>query len=753
MGFTNSSPITLPGFPALPAERFFRISLFLLLLTAVSTLSSTGKLDIFTAVLGPAAILYKGYRWWRSRPAELSPRTATYLVVAYLAILPVDIFVLSRILVANSSNPPLYAALLGAVHFVVFLTVVRLYSATTDRDAGFLVVLAFLSILASAVLTVDTAFLFFFFIFLLFGVATFVGMELRRGAKGAVWTAARADRDARFNRALGLAALSVATGAVIMGGALFFLFPRFNAGYLGRSSMSPQLTTGFNEEVELGQIGEIKKSSAIVMRVETGRPVSYERLRWRGVALATFNGKRWSAADSAGEARNLHPDANGWIYVADSSQRVADPSMLLQYTIFLEPIGTDALFVPSNPISLHGNFTGESGTAYGTSRRIYLARDSAGSLFNPFHNYTAIQYSGFSRLPIVQPEKLRAASNEYPDVLRNTYLQLPALDPRILPLAQEITERAGNPYDKSLAIESYLRAHYAYTLNLKGKPGSDPLAHFLFEARAGHCEYFASAMTIMLRTLGIPAREVNGFLPGEYNDLAGDYIVRASDAHSWVEVYFPDNGWVTFDPTPAAAAGSTGFLSRLGQYADWMELAWMEWVVSYDFGHQVVMAQNFQRTSRSWREATQAWLARAQKRGRDWVASWQSTHANMRFFLPIALLLVLFILRVNAIPEMLRRLRIFFQLRAPRTSRPNPQLASLLYTELLRLLARRGLARQDAQTPREFAAAVSEPALAPVVQEFTEVYAHARYGGAECDSLRLRELLRQIRSAPRPARP
>src|ERR1700736_4566848 len=121
MASTPVSAATLPGSRTLPAERFFRVSLLLLLLTAVSTLSSTGKLDIFTSILGPVAILYKGYRWWRGYPAEMASRTARYLVVGYLAILPLDIFVLSRILVANSSNPPLYAALLGAVHFVVFL--------------------------------------------------------------------------------------------------------------------------------------------------------------------------------------------------------------------------------------------------------------------------------------------------------------------------------------------------------------------------------------------------------------------------------------------------------------------------------------------------------------------------------------------------------------------------------------------------------------------------------------------------------
>ncbi len=99
-------------------------------------------------------------------------------------------------------------------------------------------------------------------------------------------------------------------------------------------------------------------------------------------------------------------------------------------------------------------------------------------------------------------------------------------------------------------MEAYLRRNFRYTLNLTGAPGRDPLAHFLFETKAGHCEYFASAMAVMLRTIGVPSREVNGFLPGEYNDLAGDYIVRASDAHSWVEAYFPGIGWTTFDPTP-----------------------------------------------------------------------------------------------------------------------------------------------------------------------------------------------------------
>src|SRR4029077_15104866 len=165
-----ASSTTLPAnLPALPAERFFRASLFFLILTSVGTLVSTGKLDVITCILAPLPMLYKGARLWRAQPAELSPSTATWLVIAYLAFFPLDIFFVSRAFVASSSNPALLAALLAAVHFLVFVMLVRLYSATTDRDALFLAMLAFAAMLASCILTVDTSFLILFFIFLLFG--------------------------------------------------------------------------------------------------------------------------------------------------------------------------------------------------------------------------------------------------------------------------------------------------------------------------------------------------------------------------------------------------------------------------------------------------------------------------------------------------------------------------------------------------------------------------------------------------------
>src|SRR6266481_378829 len=672
----------IPSEAALPAERFFRTSLSLLILTSTVAIVSTGKLDIVTTFAAPLIVLYKGFRCWHGRPAELSHRAATWCVIAYLAFFPVDALILSRFLVGNSSNPPLFAVLLAAVHFLLFVSIVRFYSAVTDRDAQFLSMLSFSGILAAAVLTVDTTFLILFFAFLLFGVAAFTGMELRRGALGAVSQAphAHTERDRRLNRALGLSALSVAAGSIVLGSVLFFFFPRFSAGYLGRASFNPSLMTGFTESVELGQIGEIKKNSAIVMRVQTGKQIAYDRLRWRGIALTNFDGRRWTTLDR--DVQKLSTDFEGWIHTANSQPKTATPNSGMIYTVYLEPLATDAIFVPGKPTRLRGNFTGESSNSFAAVRRSYLFRDSTDTLTNPFHNYTGVRYAGFSLLPPLNVAKLRAAPMEYSSDIASAYLQLPRkLDPRIPEFARQITKNSQTPFDKALAIESYLRNRFTYTLNLTGKPGDDPLAHFLFETRAGHCEYFASAMIVMLRTLGIPSREVNGFLPGEFNELGGDYIVRASDAHSWVEVYFPGMDWQVFDPTPANAENDAGFLTRLGQYADWAQLTWSEWVIGYDFGHQMALAQGLQRDSRDLSESLRNWYRQQQFRGRRWMQSWQLQRGVLGYSLPVALVLFLVAVRFNLVAEVIRRVRLFFQLRGSKVVRSDPQLASRLYAE------------------------------------------------------------------------
>ncbi|HTP70230.1 MAG TPA: DUF3488 and transglutaminase-like domain-containing protein [Dongiaceae bacterium] len=741
----------MPETATLPADRFYRTALWFLVLTAVMTLVGTGKLDLVTGVAAPVLVLYKGYRWWREYPPELPQKFATRLVVGYLFLFPIDLLFVSRMLAADTGNLTLFAAMLASVHFLLFVTIIRLYSLATDRDALFLAMLAFTCVLASAVFTVDTSFLAFFLIFLLFAVAVFVGLELRRGASGTLFTPIDTDprRERRFNRALSLAALTVAIGAMVCGSVLFFIFPRFSAGYFAHASGQLNLMSGFTDDVELGAIGEIKRNTSVVMRVQTGAPIKYAMLRWRGIALSHFDGRRWSTKE---KGRQMYqPDADGWIILDDRRGRGGRSGERVEFVILLEPIASDALFAPARLIRVRGNFSGDANTYADSVRRSYLAKDSTESIFlNPIKNTGQIRYQGVSMLPMVHSDEANNAGTDYPGEISDAYLQLPSnLDPRIPDFARRITASARNPYAKSLAMENYLRSNFSYSLNMTQNAGADPLAQFLFKSKAGHCEYFASSMAVMLRTLGIPSREVNGFLPGEYNNVAGDYIVRASDAHSWVEAYFPGTGWVTFDPTPPSNDGPTGLLSRLALYVDWFQLTWNEWVINYDFARQTTLARNVGQLSTDWKEAWRRKLQRAQDRLMGWLTLWQVQHPSLRFVVPILLVAGLLVLRMHWLRVFLNSIGFSFRTGALE-GRANPQMASRLYRELLRILEKRGFRRREGETPKEFAASlIMQPALGPAVTEFTDLYAEARFGGTACDTFRLRALLEQVRRTPR----
>ena len=195
----------------------------------------------------------------------------------------------------------------------------------------------------------------------------------------------------------------------------------------------------------------------------------------------------------------------------------------------------NVFFLAPEALSLEGNYR-------------LVSRDDAGAVFNTDLEHPVSTYEADSNVAQPGPTELRGAGRDYPPAVLLNYLQLPRLDPRMAPLAEQITAAADNNYDKAVALERYLRTHFGYTLQLGRSAHRDPLAYFLFERKQGHCEYFASSMAVMLRTLGIPSRVVNGFRTGEFNDLTSQYLVRASNAHSWVEAYFPGHGWIRFDP-------------------------------------------------------------------------------------------------------------------------------------------------------------------------------------------------------------
>lgn len=162
----------------------------------------------------------------------------------------------------------------------------------------------------------------------------------------------------------------------------------------------------------------------------------------------------------------------------------------------------------------------------------------------------AVAYHVDSLIPFVDERTLRAAGQKYPDWLRQRYLALPSDVPdRVRALAIELTAPERTPYDRARAIESYLRT-FPYTLDVSRPPvGRDVVDYFLFDLRTGYCDYYASSMVVLARAAGIPARLVVGYANGTYNLNSKRFVVTEADAHSWVEIYFPDIGWVMFEPT------------------------------------------------------------------------------------------------------------------------------------------------------------------------------------------------------------
>jgi hypothetical protein len=251
----------------------------------------------------------------------------------------------------------------------------------------------------------------------------------------------------------------------------------------------------------------------------------------------------------------------------------------------------------------------------------------------------------------------------------------------------------------------------------------------------------------MLRTQGIPSRIVNGFRGGEFNDLTGSYVVRARDAHSWVEAYIPGYGWTTFDPTPAGPGATRSRWNRLQLYLDAASEFWREWVVNYDVAHQRTLEQTAGEHTRSLWGRQRAWL-RAQ-----YVSLLAATRRVQRGLLRsparwgfgMAGGLVLLVLLANA-----RRLRRAWRYRRA-AARPQqvPRLAaSIWYGRMTRAAARRGWRKSPAQTPREFVATISEVELRDRVARFTRHYERARFAHSAEDAARLPELYEEI-SSPR----
>ena len=387
-------------------DHYFELALYLLVLTGFATLASTGGLDLPSMTLVGFALAVRGYLLAKRRPVVISERWTTPLTIVYFVFFAADYFLVSR------------GFLPATVHLALFGVVVRMFSLRRERDHIMLAILAFLMVLASAVLTVDSVFLFSFAAFLLVAVGTFVLMEMRRsGHMASIQARHSSDPQEHRRLAFSLARITPALMLVILALAavLFFLIPRRPVGYFGGYSFGTDFSSGFSDHVQLGQIGQIQQSNAVVMHVQIdGDTVGRYDLHWRGVALGDFDGHFWSKPreqfvlqrwpDSSFAIPQLQRASLSSQYKATSGHQ-----QIIHYRVLMEPIGTNVFFVAPWARSVSGGYR-------------LVSADSGGAVYNFDTQRSVSRYEADSDIATPPVEELRAAGQNVPPQIAATYL-------------------------------------------------------------------------------------------------------------------------------------------------------------------------------------------------------------------------------------------------------------------------------------------------------------------------------------------
>ncbi len=496
------------------------------------------------------------------------------------------------------------------------------------------------------------------------------------------------------DRALVLPTLALSSVTLLAAIVVFLSFPRVARGWGNRGDVMASSIAGFADQISIGEVGSrIYSNPQVVLRVEfpDGLPQDFLGLRWRGRSYDRFSGTRWTRSQA------VRPSSARRDWYRDRWQ-----GPLLRQEIYAAALDVRVLFALHPLVEVQA----EAG--------IQPMFDNVGDYF--YWGTTAPVYSAWSMSGGPHPDSLRAAERGFmPD--RERYLQLPPLPDRIHALADSLTQGIETRYDRAVAIQEYLRNEFTYTRELPNSARAATLDHFLFERRAGHCEYYSTAMVVLLRSLGIHARNVNGFLGGRWNEFGGYLAVTQNEAHSWVEVWFPNHGWVAFDPTPGGSAegGAEAVWDWPGRlWFDGLQHRWNKWILDYSLDAQLGLFDQ----ARGWFDDVRDSGSEGRRRLPPW-------------------LLALIALPAGALA--LQRLR---------GAGPVASGVSRRYLGLLRSARKAGVVRGEV-TPLHLARAIEErvPAAGPAAARAIELYARARFGGESLDAEEIRAYRRAVREA------
>jgi hypothetical protein len=653
---------------------------------------------------------------------NLSRQIWTSVNLAVLAFFIVDLSLYSQSL------------LTACTHFVVFLMINKLFNLRTPQDHFQLYLISFLQLLAASTYTIEVSFLISFVLYLLTATWALLLHHLTTeksnspgrpsGGQPPGWSSGLTWPFFMSTNTIAVAAL----GCSLL---LFIFIPRVGLGFFHRSQSSLIRTSGFSNEVDLGEIGSVKKDPTVVMRVQPSRPLpGVEGMYWRGMVYDFYDGRRWR--NSFGSGRLVASEGNGIFNLAYRQY----PERAISQEIILEPLDTPVLFGAPYVIQIGGQFT-------------TIRVNTMNSISLPMVPATRFEYTLTSVLPSLERSDTETQTIPAASPQLRPYLQLPEGSDRIGQLARDILR--GNPsadtvLQKIMAIEKYLGTNYRYTLDVQPTSSGMPIEDFLFRQKAGFCEHYATAMTLLLRSLDIPARFVTGFLPGEWNDFGHYYTVRQSNAHAWVEVWFERSGWIPFDPTPMVPSDDEGgLLGLLGRSTDSLQWWWNRYVIYFSLHDQINLANEVKEGTMKVRMQFMNRVSGAFDAAWDFLSS--------ALLHPILIMLAV-LCGAGALFWGMRHLDFSRSgITRPWRKRLRKVQPHAFYYQMLDLLRAKGYPKPPALTPREFLPRVPAAPLPlrSVAAELTDLYYRVRFAGdplSDREETRVAELLHNLKSNP-----
>ena len=709
-------------------SKVFQTSLLLLVTVGFATLAVTERLDVFSTSVLAAALLFRGFVTFGLLRIRFPRWAASVLAVVYLGYFGYDQFA--------EGLPSIERLIPAALQMLLFFTALKLLIVSRRRDYFYLGLLAFLHMLMASLFVGSVLYLGLLFLFIILAILTYTSFEILRGCESGAPIAE--DIGVLNSRQLGrrLAVLAgVLTVAILtLSAGLFVIFPR-TLGISSLQALQGDFRIGFADEINLGATGTLALDDSPVMHIESMNGADLDGLRWRGVGLSHFDGIRWSAP--LGKSVALSPETGVTPLIGE--RRRAPQGLEIDYTVTMQPLQVKALFLAGQTESIELPTRSFRGIRVNETDSLLIDSGGLQPLWYSAKGWVSDRDS-FKPAPVVE-----LFSRKF----QNTYLQLPPVDPRIPRLASQIAGPHRLPLDKAKAMEEYLLRQYSYSLELPRQKVDDPLAHFLFERRQGHCEYFASAMAVMLRSQGIPARIAAGFYGGIYNPLTGRQVIRGSDAHSWVEAYINRYGWMIFDPTPLVPGFASGWMSYW-LILDAIESSWTSWVLDYDVNHQLALAQVVQTRTRD-----AAWNLISFSAS---VAEFLQKLEGLFVGLPVEpdnvpwVLLMIFIgssiLLWLSWVWLRPSLVLWRKGRRLQSGKGEASDCSYLYAKALAVLQRQGFRRENWQTAEEFARSIDSALLRGRWDEITLSYNAARFGADAEAARRLPGLVAALQRLP-----